>query len=314
VLGEVQLQVLGEVQLQVLGEVQLQAEQQQVLGEGQLQAEQQQVLGEGQLQAEQQQVLGEGQLQVLGEMQLQVLGEMQLQVLGEMQRLPLPRPKLILLRYQSRAFSAAPWQQWPQLQRHCHLKRLAAQNRQQQQRQTEAREQQEGHLLQQQPLHFHRGLLNPLVRAAGSPAVANLPKLRGAWDPLGFAFHQLTAEKAKRAFKQAGAAQRILQADMMAREAADGSLSLDHVHQTAKRMQGAHIGMLIACGASGVVLGYWNVLSTSLGDVEVQLKQLDERQRAEHGKVVGWSYYLWCCCACMVGMPTVCCIYTSRLP
>jgi len=71
----------------------------------------------------------------------------------------------------------------------------------------------------------------------------------------------------------------------MAREPAGGHVSLDHVHQTAKRMQGGFIGMVIAMSASGTVLGFWNVYSTSLKDIEKQLQDLDRRQRAEHGQV-----------------------------
>eukprot|EP00775_Hariotina_reticulata_P012129 gene12129-12267_t len=75
-----------------------------------------------------------------------------------------------------------------------------------------------------------------------------------------------------------------LQAKMMAEEPVDGHLSLDHVHETAKRMAGGYTGMLIAMGASGLVTGYWNVFSTSLKDVEKQLQQLDQNQRVKHGQ------------------------------
>jgi hypothetical protein len=77
----------------------------------------------------------------------------------------------------------------------------------------------------------------------------------------------------------------VLQAKMMAAEPPGGHVSLDHVHQTAKRMQGGFIGMCIAMSGSGTVLGYWNVFSTSLKDVEQQLRALDQRQRKLDGEV-----------------------------
>ena len=85
-----------------------------------------------------------------------------------------------------------------------------------------------------------------------------------------------------------GGARRQLQQQMMEQEAAGGHVSLDHVHQTAKRMAGGDIGMLIAMGGSGLVLGHWNVYSTSLEDVSRQLKELDARQRKLHNEVRKW--------------------------
>jgi hypothetical protein len=57
------------------------------------------------------------------------------------------------------------------------------------------------------------------------------------------------------------------------------------VHQLAKRMEGGYTGMLIACGASGYVLGFWNVYSTSLKDVMPQIKALNQRQLAQYNTV-----------------------------
>jgi hypothetical protein len=45
---------------------------------------------------------------------------------------------------------------------------------------------------------------------------------------------------------------------------------------------------MIAMGASGLVLGFWNVFSTSLQDIETQLRDLDQRQRRQHGQVGWW--------------------------
>lgn len=80
-----------------------------------------------------------------------------------------------------------------------------------------------------------------------------------------------------------GEVQRQLYVQMMEQEEAGGWVSLDHVFEVAKRMKSSHKAMLIAVGASGVVLGFWNVHSTSLRDVEQQLKQLDARERQRSG-------------------------------
>jgi hypothetical protein len=66
---------------------------------------------------------------------------------------------------------------------------------------------------------------------------------------------------------------------------AGGHVSLDYVHQPAQRMQGDYLGMLIACGASGVVLGFWNVHSTSVRDVQQSLTDLRTRSLRLHGEV-----------------------------
>ena len=108
---------------------------------------------------------------------------------------------------------------------------------------------------------------------------------RGPWDPEGFAWRKLDSKFVAKVFNTTGDARQLLQARMMAREPAGGHVSLDHVHQTAKRMQGGFTGMVIAMSASGTVLGFWNVYSTSLMDIEKQLQDLDRRQRAEHGQV-----------------------------
>jgi hypothetical protein len=110
---------------------------------------------------------------------------------------------------------------------------------------------------------------------------------KGPWDPEGFAWRQLDPKFAAKVFNSTGDERRVLQARMMAAEPAGGHVSLDHVHQTAKRMQGGFIGMVIAMSASGTVLGFWNVYSTSLQDIESQLRALDQRQRSQHGQVSG---------------------------
>jgi hypothetical protein len=110
-------------------------------------------------------------------------------------------------------------------------------------------------------------------------------QLRGPWDPQGFAYRKLDSKLKARVFNDTGDARRQLQALMMSQEPAGGHVSLDHVHETAKRQQGGFIGTLIAMGASGLVLGFWNVFSTSLHDIETQLRDLDQRQRRQHGQV-----------------------------
>jgi hypothetical protein len=122
-------------------------------------------------------------------------------------------------------------------------------------------------------------------QGSGGQQKKGLEQPRGPWDPEGFAWRQLDPKFAAKVFNSTGDERRVLQAEMMAAEPAGGHVSLDHVHQTAKRMQGGFIGMLIAMGASGTVLGYWNVYSTSLKDVERQLRALDQRQRSLHGQV-----------------------------
>jgi hypothetical protein len=121
----------------------------------------------------------------------------------------------------------------------------------------------------------------------GSPGQeqADVEQLRGPWDPQGFAYRKLDSKLTARVFNDTGDARRQLQALMMSQEPAGGHVSLDHVHETAKRQQGGFIGTLIAMGASGLVLGFWNVFSTSLHDIETQLRDLDQRQRRQHGQV-----------------------------
>jgi hypothetical protein len=63
---------------------------------------------------------------------------------------------------------------------------------------------------------------------------------------------------------------------------ASGHISLDHVHEVAQRMQGDFLGTLIACGASGVVLGFWYVHSTSMRDVQQSLQELWEQSMRQH--------------------------------
>jgi hypothetical protein len=108
---------------------------------------------------------------------------------------------------------------------------------------------------------------------------------KGPWNPEGFAWRKLDPKFAAQVFKGTGDERRLLQAKMMEAEAAGGHVSLDHVHETAKRMQGGFTGMLIAMSATGTVLGWWHVYSTSLQDVESKLKELDQRQRSQYGEV-----------------------------
>jgi len=121
----------------------------------------------------------------------------------------------------------------------------------------------------------------PVNEDAATSTTGPLP--RGPWDPLGFAYRKLDNKIAMKAFTQGGDDQRDLYRQLMDQEPAGGSLSLDHVHDVAKRMKSKHIGMLIACGGSGLVLGFWNVYSTSLMDVKQQLQDLDARQKELYG-------------------------------
>lgn len=134
-------------------------------------------------------------------------------------------------------------------------------------------------------------------REAAVAAVASIPAIkdpqpRGPWDPEGFAFRKLDNKLAMNVFTLGGNDQRDLYRQLMDHEPAGGSLSLDHVHDVAKRMNSKHIGMLIACGGSGLVLGFWNVYSTSLVDVKRQLQELDARQRKLYDTV---SISEWLC-------------------
>jgi hypothetical protein len=118
-----------------------------------------------------------------------------------------------------------------------------------------------------------------------------LQQPRGPWDPEGFAWRKLDSKFVAQVFNETGEERRQLQAIMMEAEAAGGHVSLDHVHETAKRMQGGFTGMLIAMSALGTVLGYWHVYSTSLQDVERQLKDLNKRQLIQHGEVGAGETY-----------------------
>jgi hypothetical protein len=79
--------------------------------------------------------------------------------------------------------------------------------------------------------------------------------------------------------------QERLQISHMQGLASGGHVSLDHVHQLSKRMQGDYLGTLIACGASGVVLGFWHVHSTSLRDVQQNLEDVRKRSLRMHKEV-----------------------------
>jgi hypothetical protein len=129
----------------------------------------------------------------------------------------------------------------------------------------------------------------PAAAASGQqPATASgQPAFKGPWDPHGFGLRKLDKKLAAKIFNTTGDARRILQAEMMAQQKADGHMSLDHVHPPAKRMKGGFTGTLIAMGGPGTVLGYWNVYSTSLTDVERQLIALNERQTRLHNQVRG---------------------------
>jgi hypothetical protein len=115
--------------------------------------------------------------------------------------------------------------------------------------------------------------------------MARAPRILGPWDSDGFAQKQLDGSLASRVFTEAGSLQLHLQHQMLQQEQAEGHVSLDHVHQLAKRMEGSYEGMLIACGASGNVLGFWNVFSTSLMDAVQQIRALDQQQRALYNTV-----------------------------
>lgn len=141
--------------------------------------------------------------------------------------------------------------------------------------QAEQQQQQHQHQSEHQQQHQHQ-------QQQTAPAV---DAVKGPWDATGFAWRKLDPKFAATVFNSTGDARRQLQIKMMAEEPVDGHLSLDHVHETAKRMAGGYTGMLIAMGASGLVTGYWNVFSTSLKDVETQLQQLDQNQRVKHGQV-----------------------------
>lgn len=150
--------------------------------------------------------------------------------------------------------------------------------------QPSSEEGQQGSAAQAQQPEQQSGPAEP-QQDAGQQQWGGVQQPRGPWDPEGFAWRKLDSKFVAKVFNTTGDARQLLQARMMAREPAGGHVSLDHVHQTAKRMQGGFTGMVIAMSASGTVLGFWNVYSTSLMDIEKQLQDLDRRQRAEHGQV-----------------------------
>lgn len=69
-----------------------------------------------------------------------------------------------------------------------------------------------------------------------------------------------------------------LQRRILRSEQADGFVSLDHVVDPGKRIQGDTKAMLVACGSSGNVLDWWCTTSTSLHEVAEDLQQLDKQQ------------------------------------
>lgn len=105
------------------------------------------------------------------------------------------------------------------------------------------------------------------------------------FDRGGFALKALSSQFAADIYMGHSKRQEPLQIAHMQGLQAGGHISLDHVHQVAKRMQGDFLGTLIACGASGVVLGFWHVHSTSMRDVQQSLKGLRERSMRQHGEV-----------------------------
>jgi hypothetical protein len=107
------------------------------------------------------------------------------------------------------------------------------------------------------------------------------------FDREGFALKALSSQFAVDIYMGHSRRQEQLQVAHMHGLSAGGHISLDHVHQVAKRMQGDFLGTLIACGASGVVLGFWHVHSTSMRDVQESLKRLRERSMRQDGEVSG---------------------------
>ena len=126
------------------------------------------------------------------------------------------------------------------------------------------------------------------VSAAGASLLSELELLcLDPFDRRGFALKALSSQLAADIYMGHSKRQEQLQVAHMQRLPAGGHISLDHVHQVAKRMQGDFLGTLIACGASGVVLGFWHVHSTSMRDVQQSLKDLRERSIRQHGEVSG---------------------------
>jgi hypothetical protein len=105
------------------------------------------------------------------------------------------------------------------------------------------------------------------------------------YDKQGFALSTLNSQFAADVFMGHSKQQEQLQVAHMQGLASGGHVSLDHVHQLSKRMQGDYLGTLIACGASGVVLGFWHVHSTSMHDVQQSLRDLRARSVDRHQEV-----------------------------
>ena len=103
---------------------------------------------------------------------------------------------------------------------------------------------------------------------------------KGAWDPAGFDYQRLDAALATAAYKAVGFGRWQLQSLLQASERTEGVLALDHVMEVAKRMQGGFKGMLMACGASGNIVGHWPVYSTSLDEVREELLALHAKEEA----------------------------------
>jgi hypothetical protein len=109
-------------------------------------------------------------------------------------------------------------------------------------------------------------------------------ELKGPWAKDGFNYSSLEPSLATAAYLSVGQARWELHELLLISQTADKVASLDHVIQVAKRMQGGYKGMLIVCGASGNVLGYWRVNTASLEEVLPELTEIAERERVR-GKV-----------------------------
>lgn len=127
------------------------------------------------------------------------------------------------------------------------------------------------------------------IRAAKDIRELQLLSL-GAYDKQGFALNLLNSQFAVDVFMGHSKQQEQLQVAHMQGLASGGHVSLDHVHQLSKRMQGDYLGTLIACGASGVVLGFWHVHSTSMHDVQQSLRDLRARSVDRHKEVSHWQW------------------------
>jgi hypothetical protein len=83
----------------------------------------------------------------------------------------------------------------------------------------------------------------------------------------GFVWRQLDATFAAKSSTSEGLSAGSCRQRIGAEPAGDtvtGSVALDHARQTAKRMQGGFMGMVIALTPSATMLSYCNMYSTSL--------------------------------------------------